>query len=230
MFHALTGDKKKRRIYISVAIAALGVGGTIFSILPPLTYFNLESLTPGQSFQPHETVDFWAIVCVAVFVVPCIVYIIRKASEKKEILIDGTLECYFGMITSNFIVNFLKYVVGKKRPDYNSRIEIYKYGRRFLDGRRSFPSGHSACAVACAFFIVTASLEGLKKSKASTEKAIIIYSGVILPIIGAGIVCGSRILDNRHDIIDVLSGMIIAVTACSAVKKIIKVKNSSEHI
>ncbi|KAI5173125.1 diacylglycerol diphosphate phosphatase / phosphatidate phosphatase [Nematocida sp. LUAm3] len=207
-------------IYYCAGSILLSIGSIVFNELDPLRYLGAKSIMEPRLFVEKEMVDFWIVVLCAVFVVPLCILVIQMNTRKDRDIIRSITIAYFGMSISNFIVNSLKYLVGKERPDYLSRIKKYNVGRRYLEARRSFPSGHSAVAVSCAIFIAYEASSAMKRSKNHPVKRVILMVfGVVLPIILAVFVAVSRIIDGRHDIIDVTGGCGISLVSCGLVIK-----------
>ncbi|PCH36340.1 acid phosphatase/Vanadium-dependent haloperoxidase [Wolfiporia cocos MD-104 SS10] len=142
----------------------------------------------------------------------------------------GCLALYSGRGLSEVITEVLKNRVGRLRPDFLSRCEWDKTLKSctgdvvdILDGRRSFPSGHSSTAFSGMMFLSLwlAGMTGAwcitrsapARSLLSSKLARLIFS--ILPLAFATWVAISRVEDNRHHKEDVIVGGLIGVISAT---------------
>ncbi|KAI5181250.1 diacylglycerol diphosphate phosphatase / phosphatidate phosphatase [Nematocida sp. AWRm80] len=183
----------------------------LLNIIKPLEYLNINSITPGREYITSEYFSFITVCIIGIVIIPILMYLIRIVANKKGNLVKNTLRVWLGLSISNFIVNLLKFLMGKQRPDYHSRLKIFKDNIYILEGRRSFPSGHSSLAAGSILFLISTSICSLNQIKGTWSKMLTIYTGILLPMALGVFICTSRVLDNRHDIIDVLAGAIIAL-------------------
>ncbi|KAI5190323.1 diacylglycerol diphosphate phosphatase / phosphatidate phosphatase [Nematocida sp. AWRm77] len=197
---------RAKRIEIEIIVTFML--GLVFSILPPLSLISISSTMPGREYVEKDYVNYRILVFLVVVSIPLVLYAIRKPLRKTSI-VEETCEAYLGLSLGNLLVNILKFIVGKERPDYDSRIQQCPDGQKYLEGRRSFPSGHSSLAVGTAVFIAYYGLCASKNIKNGAKKGLFLFGTVIVPAILAGLVCISRIADNRHDIVDVFAGAFI---------------------
>jgi len=77
------------------------------------------------------------------------------------------------------------------------------------DGFKSFPSGHSSTSFSGLFFLslYLAGKLHITDSKGEVWRVII----VAIPVLGAGLIAGSRIMDARHHPFDVISGSLLGI-------------------
>lgn len=107
------------------------------------------------------------------------------------------------------VVENLKNIVSRPRPDFYAREQIYKKDKEgsteiYHDGFKSMPSGHTAAA----FSLFSSVLFIVSAIKIRSKLR---WIGVIL-LFGAGMMVGlSRIYDNRHFITDVVAGAFISM-------------------
>jgi len=126
-----------------------------------------------------------------------------------------------GTALTNLIVDFVKNRVGRLRPDFLSRCtwdailkECTGKHNRILDGRRSFPSGHSASAfmgLGFVFLILAGQTESLRLNAPSRTRSflsskLLWLSISLLPLLLATWIAITRLEDYRHHKEDVLVG------------------------
>jgi len=206
-----------RRYTAAALIAAVSSLSVIFNLLPPLSVFDFKSCTPGKRFKEEQWIEFSVLCVFVIAATPIVIYWMRKSVGKSGDFLVSSMWAYFAFSVTNLVVNFLKFLVGKERPDYGHRIVVHKAGHFFHEGRRSFPSGHTALALSSAIFIAREAIVSGRMMKTSVKKGVFIVLGTLLPSAVAFFVSVSRISDNRHDIIDVLAGGSISVFVCLSV-------------
>ncbi|MBI3179224.1 MAG: phosphatase PAP2 family protein [Deltaproteobacteria bacterium] len=141
-----------------------------------------------------------------------------------------------GMATTLFVTEILKYEFGRLRPDFQDRVQRYycttqaspdiactgqevpldadpaKAEKIFGDGRRSFPSGHSATSFLLASYagLVTGG-QMVWGDRATPTSRIggIALQGAVFGL--AGFVAWSRVENGRHNPTDVLAGSLVGV-------------------
>jgi len=140
----------------------------------------------------------------------------------------GALAVYAGRVSTGLITEFLKNRVGRLRPDFLARCKWDKDLKActgniddIIDGRRSFPSGHSSTAWAGMTFL-SLYLAGMTGAWcfnhpapggsffASRLARLII---TLAPLLFATWVAVSRIEDNRHHKEDVIVGSLIGLSS-----------------
>ncbi|MFH2009204.1 MAG: phosphatase PAP2 family protein [bacterium] len=112
-----------------------------------------------------------------------------------------------------FITAVLKINVGRLRPDFlercqpNASLECQGDPAEVREGRKSFPSGHSSISFAGGVFL-SLYLWG-KLSPLSGPGAFWKIPVILAPIMGAAVIAGSRVTDNRHHWEDVFVGALL---------------------
>ena len=141
-----------------------------------------------------------------------------------------------GMATTLLVTEILKYEFGRLRPDFADRVQRYycttqksadisckgdevpldpdpaKADKIFADGRRSFPSGHSATSFLLATYaglVTGGQLVWGDRATASSRPVGMALQASALGL--AGFVIWSRVHDGRHNPTDVLAGSLIGV-------------------
>ncbi|KAL5531283.1 hypothetical protein ACEPAG_4160 [Sanghuangporus baumii] len=156
---------------------------------------------------------------------------ILLTSLTKRSLIDlhhGALGLWVSRSLAHFITEFLKNRVGRLRPDFLARC---KWGeavnhctgklKDVIDGRKSFPSGHSSSAFSGMTFLflwLSASTVAWSFATALPPRNPWIFTSrlgrmlvTLLPLIYATWVAISRLEDYRHHKEDVIVGSLIGI-------------------
>lgn len=197
------------KIKTGVCISGLTVLSVMWSYLQPLQHFDVDSLSPKREYVKQEHVRFYPMVAAILVFSPFLVYTLRRVGKKPGNFGLAATRIYMGLAGLNLTVNVIKWCIGKKRPDYDSRLLTGDH-YVIMDGRRSFPSGHSGTAVLASFFLVSAALSCIKKGpRLNAPRMIALVLAIVLSVCGALYVCASRMVDNRHDIVDVCGGALI---------------------
>lgn len=197
------------------ATGAAVITGVALGFMTPLSYFQAKSYTPGLSYVQTQYVNYYCLMAVILVGVPPTVWWLRRLRGGKE-LVRATVLVYLGLALTNLVVNLLKWAVGKERPDYQDRLRHFPSGHNFVEARRSFPSGHTAMAAGAAVFLVHAGVVRAKQAKPPASRQLLLGVAIAVPALLAALVGASRIIDHRHDIIDVATGALIAIAVCSA--------------
>ncbi|KZT67380.1 PAP2-domain-containing protein [Daedalea quercina L-15889] len=164
------------------------------------------------------------------FVVPFAVVGITACLRRSALdLHHGTLALYATRAFSEVATEFLKNRVGRLRPDFLSRCKWDKDLKAcagdletVLDGRRSFPSGHSSTAFSGMMFL-SLWIAGMTGAWCITRPAaarsffasrLARLSLSFLPLMFAAWVAISRLEDYRHHKEDVIAGSLLGI-ACA---------------
>jgi len=146
----------------------------------------------------------------------------------RVFLVGGSAGCY-----TLAIVNFFKLYVGKLRPDfamrclgelpsvYSSDI-IYSNGEcintdvsEIIEGRKSYPSAHSAVSICFAVFVMCYLLWAAYRIRRRYQwrwVAQLMVFTAIFPWLAAFWIACTRIVDNKHEPQDINGGAIIGST------------------
>ncbi|KAI5143715.1 diacylglycerol diphosphate phosphatase / phosphatidate phosphatase [Nematocida parisii] len=225
----LTKRRKQNMIKI-ISLAVLSTIGILFSRIPPLSLAEFKSVRPNMAYHPSETVEFKYILLSVVFLLPGFMFIVSRAGSRKLGGAGPVLDAYLGCIITFLITAVIKWLVGKERPDYHDRLAQNLLVPAVLEGRRSFPSGHSSTVMALVFYLVYETILSIKNTRQLVTRSILVYVGVLVPITVGLFVCVSRIFDNRHDQIDVGTGAALGVFVPFIVSRILLVRGKKKHL
>ncbi|XP_046585057.1 phospholipid phosphatase 5-like isoform X2 [Haliotis rubra] len=170
----------------------------------------------------------WLTVLATPVVVMGLFYLVRRSAED---LVQGLLAVFLSIFLTGSLTNLVKLGVGRPRPDYIDRCfpdgavreDMACTGNMdtIIEGRKSFPSGHSSCrsiahlfAFACLAFI---SLYVAGKFHVFSSKGRgngLKLCCVVIPLLWATLIAVSRTADYHHHWQDVtvgsLEGLLIA--------------------
>lgn len=190
--------------------------------------FSPEDVTishPHRSSQISSFLNF----NIALFA-PLLLLIVVGCLKRSTFEIHhGTLALFAGRGLARLVTEYLKHKVGRLRPDFLARCKWDKATRlctgeasAILDGRKSFPSGHSSTAFAGMIFLSlwvagqTAALcpavtPPVKVKWLSSRMAAFLLT--LIPIFWATHVAVTRVEDYRHHKEDVVIGSLIGIVS-----------------
>ncbi|OBZ73760.1 putative lipid phosphate phosphatase 3, chloroplastic [Grifola frondosa] len=202
----------------------------IIKELPPFeSEFNLKD--PAIDYKHHSNQIGsglnWTIALILPLTVTVAVGCIRRSAIEVH---HSCLALWAGRGYAYFFTESLKNRVGRLRPDFLDRCKWDKTLKacagnldKVLDGRRSFPSGHSSTAFAGMTFLSfwIAGMTGAWCINQPASSASLLSSKLarlslsIIPLLFATWVAISRVEDNRHHIEDVIVGSLIGITSAA---------------
>ncbi|KAF6761678.1 lipid phosphate phosphatase 1 [Ephemerocybe angulata] len=160
------------------------------------------------------------------FIVPCALVVI--AGFLKRSLMDihhGIVGLLATRTLATLVIDFLKNRVGRLRPDFLARCKWDKHLEEctgklkdIVDGRKSFPSGHSATAWSGMFYAslfiagqTAAWCFYTRKSPRIVSSRLVRLVFTVIPLVWALHVALTRMEDYRHHKEDVIVGSTIGV-------------------
>ncbi|KAK9760289.1 hypothetical protein K7432_015857 [Basidiobolus ranarum] len=217
-----------------VIVALLALGFFLVDKIPPFhRLFSLENKTISFPHKQFDTIPM-SLAFILVFVIPLVLMalislLIRRSPYDCH---NAILGLCLSMTLTLMITHVLKVTVGRHRPDFISRCQPMKENGLdrvdpplgltsvdvctqtdayvFLDGMKSFPSGHTSLSFAglTFFSLYLAGKLHLFDERGHTYKSFV----TVAPMIGAALIAVSRICDYRHHWQDVLVGAFIGVS------------------
>eukprot|EP00002_Diphylleia_rotans_P014773 TRINITY_DN2873_c0_g4_i3.p1 TRINITY_DN2873_c0_g4~~TRINITY_DN2873_c0_g4_i3.p1 ORF type:complete len:236 (-),score=42.83 TRINITY_DN2873_c0_g4_i3:428-1135(-) len=130
----------------------------------------------------------------------------RQARTKAQ-LIYRLLGIFYATTLTTIITNIIKISYGKLRPDFLDRCQPDENSvctgdeDEIREGRKSFPSGHASYSFAGCVYLTLVLLSELRPlSKENMDRSPFCRLGLsIWPLVGAALVCVSRVVDYRFD-------------------------------
>jgi membrane-associated phospholipid phosphatase len=178
--------------------------------LPPRVISGGEGI--GKTHCPSEAIPFKLLMVFVFTTVPTAIYKMRRRDSSEGAYKDTY---FFAWASAGVMLlcNISKALVGSLRPDFLDRMKRFPVGSRVVEeGRRSFPSGHTALAVLATVHIAYCSLQAMKRGHFLTPSLLTVCFS--LGSIGVGI---SRVLDHRHHPGDVLAGAILGLVVSTLI-------------
>lgn len=193
--------------------------------IQPRTYHITESelLTHYKRPRHDSYVTPWQMVFITVIIPSLFIYIIFLAARNYVDTIQTLLAWTLAMTLTAVLTETLKLAVGRPRPDFFYR--CFPNGKitpglictgnlcDVLEGKKSFPSGHSSfsfCSLGFLSLSMCGKLKVLSNHNARTRRSWKVLLCVV-PLIGAGAVGWSRYCDNHHHLEDILAGAILGL-------------------
>jgi len=193
--------------------------------------FTLKETVPPWLLVVCAVIAPIAIVLVWTLVIPPLGTVHRRRWKKGEMswrekLWDANLSLLgigLAIASTITITNTFKNLVGRPRPDFLDRCQpnsttnptaftlsnssICTVRDRLKDGYRSFPSGHSSLSWAGLGFLslFMAGRLNVLDTRGQVWKTVL----VLTPLVAAGFIAVSRLMDNRHHPFDVIVGSLI---------------------
>lgn len=192
----------------------------IFCVLELMLFPVVRQFNPQDPRISHpyteETVSSFACL-VLVIVVPLMVVGVLERTDLHRVNTIG-LSFVFSMSINLLVIEVLKNIIGKPRPDFMSRCGpvasvaitdvsacfLPPYGQwSLIDGLRSFPSGHLAASFGGLGFLSLYLRHLAKPGKKNSLPSLCLQ---VVPVVVAALIAFSRTRDFRHDIYDVTVG------------------------
>ncbi|CAG9857641.1 unnamed protein product [Phyllotreta striolata] len=153
---------------------------------------------------------------------PCLVFLVELATMKTKTTTPTIVtSCYalsLAYCLTHLFVAALKVTVGKPRPNFYLRCFPEGYGTDIdmcdgeyhgqMDGRKSFPSAHSAFAFCCMVYMAIYIMRMVDLRKPKFMKGFLI-TGLGLMFLTASLIAVSRTMDYHNNYSDVIAGALI---------------------
>lgn len=185
----------------------------------PIT--EAELLNEYRRPRHDSYVPAWATVLIIVFV-PLLFICIPFILTKNYVDITQALLAWTLALTINAVITeSVKLIVGRPRPDFFYRCfpngkmttDLRCTGNTYdvMDGRKSFPSGHSSfsfCSLGFLSLWLCGKLGVMSRHRGKSCEMLV----CLTPLLVAGVVSLSRYCDNHHHWEDVLVGSLLGLT------------------
>lgn len=182
-----------------------------------------ELLSQYKRPRLDSYVPAWATVLLIVFVPLACICIRFMATRDYVDTVQSLLAWTLALTINAVITESFKLIIGRPRPDFFWRcfpdgqivpgLRCTGNQRDIIEGRKSFPSGHSSFSF-CSLSFLSLWLYrklGVSRRRGSSCAALVVC---LVPIVIASVVALSRYCDNHHHWEDVVVGSLLGV-ACS---------------
>ncbi|KAJ2079839.1 hypothetical protein H4R24_003496 [Coemansia sp. RSA 988] len=225
---------RRSRLILSYAVdyAVLVVMAALWALISIIHPFHRDFSLSDKTIQyPHkpDSVPFYAAVLMC-FVFPLVVIVAWTGLVRRSFhdMNAGILGLCMALVLNMMITNTVKNLAGRLRPDFIDRCDLDIDNVReprvglltaavcrqtdeslFLDGMRSFPSGHTSFSFAGLTYLALwlGGHLNIGDRRGNTYKSFV----ALLPILSALLIGVSRTKDYRHHWQDVLAGAILGI-------------------
>jgi len=199
-------------------------GVLVVTLMNPNEAFSdtLNRLPPETIFEyynyPYSEDEVWGNTnsVIVYFVVPIGIFILSQIWVLSLHDLHNSLLGYAQTFSSvYFFTELFKRLFGFLRPDYLDRIREFGANEdesEYVDGRKSFPSGHSANAIGVLFYTSLYLLGKLRPfDETQGDGFFFQYIIICAPTVFGLYISASRITDYAHFMEDVIAGWIIGL-------------------
>lgn len=217
LVHNLIWEATWRVLVIAiVCIFQLKVPPRIYSIT------ETEFLSHYKKPRVDSYIPAWAIVIIVVFIPLLVIYIVFVTTRNYVDTIQAMLTWTLALTINAVITESLKLIVGRPRPDFFYRcfpngkmtpgLRCTGSIREVLEGRKSFPSGHSSFSF-CSLGFLSIWIRGKLGTMSIESGHCCRVLSCLTPLVVAGIVAISRFYDNHHHWGDIIFGAILGLAS-----------------
>lgn len=185
---------------------------------PYMYYLSPSDLDSYKRPRRDSFVPVWVMIAIVIFV-PLMFFIFTVVVSRNYL--DSTqsfLAWTLALSINAFFTETIKLAIGRPRPDFfyrcfpdgkvTEKFTCTKVTRDIIDGRKSFPSGHSSfsfCSMGFLSLWLCGRLGALKRG----HERVLAIAACSTPLIVAALVSVSRCLDNHHHWEDVIAGSLL---------------------
>lgn len=163
----------------------------------------------------------------------------RKLRQSPSLIITFLFSILEILVLTILITNIFKLIIGRPRPYFASVCKSYTTSTSFQctgdadavrEARKSFPSGHSSTAFSICVFVTLFLYTEFSATQRLQQYKPKLFINVILltPIVMAGLVASSRIIDFHHHYADVIAGAALGTTIAIIVFSVRKIQLVAE--
>lgn len=178
--------------------------------------------------KPHlkNTVEY-SVLLFGIFTLFSVIFYKYQNTSEEIRMITG-LGFVAALLLTNGITENIKKMLGRLRPDFLARCRPDRSGvctgdrRKIIEGRKSFPSGHTSTTFCAVFFMIyLLYMHGLNPILFLICSAFFLIFGLFVGL--------SRVSDNRHFPADVIGGIATGIL-CTCVTILLMHRNMKERI
>lgn len=195
----------------------------IHVIAPP----NMYHLTPGdfdcyKRPRRESFVSLWAMLAIVIFV-PLMFFTFAVIVSRNYVDITQSFLAWTLALSINAIITeTMKLAIGRPRPDFfyrcfpdgemTEKLICIKITRDIINGRKSFPSGHSSFSF-CSLGFLSLWLCGRIGALKRGHEQLLAMAACVAPLVVAALVAVSRCFDNHHHWEDVVAGSLLGLVS-----------------
>lgn len=196
--------------------------GYILEGIPPVEHEIIPSRSIEYPHLKNETIPSYLLLIISMLIPSLMIAITAFIKKKDWKLVHSTLLGLFVSIGYTYLItSILKISIGRLRPDFMKRCKANDLAASsgiicnpdsigtLLQGRKSFPSGHSSTAFSGLAYLSLFIFYNTRTIDSGASRILL----VILPIMGATFVGISRLNDYRHHWEDIVVGALMGIAA-----------------
>ncbi|WUR04067.1 phospholipid phosphatase [Vairimorpha necatrix] len=207
------------KMMLSIGIISFFLIILSLNVNPRYRKHSLKDKGISKKHKNENTIDIVPLSFISVTIPLTLFFRIFRSLELE---LDQEILSYVSFLSCQLfitaIVENLKNLCGRLRPDFLARCRPVEnictgFGKTIKDGRKSFPSGHSATSAGGFFYAVffinshTTNHSNTLISQNKIVKKFVTFIFILIPFI----VGFTRYFDNRHHITDILAGLTIGL-------------------
>lgn len=167
-------------------------------------------------------VPLWVMIAI-VIVVPLMFFTIPVIVSRNYVdTTQSFLAWTLALSINAFVTETVKLAIGRPRPDFfyrcfpdgkmTEKLTCTEVTRDIIDGRKSFPSGHSSFSFSSMGFLSLWLCGRLGALKRGNER-VLAMAACSTPLVVAALVAVSRCMDNHHHWEDVVAGSLLGLVS-----------------
>lgn len=201
-------SKNGKNVLNSIGLVAVWIAAfSLFAVKPRTPQSCLDEMPPAtdnlyNQMRHGNTVEFWVVFTPIIFQVLILLFRIYNKHLNRKRAVLFVLYCIAFQLLAYTATNAVKYSTCRLRPDAAYTLARPELKTIYEDSFRSFLSGHSVHAVfncVIVFYQLSAINEDLQDLWFVLSAPFAVY----VPV--------SRIMDNRHHPIDVVTGSLLGL-------------------
>ncbi|CAH0402173.1 unnamed protein product [Chilo suppressalis] len=185
-------------------------------VKPHMHHITESELTNYMRPRRDSYVPPWAMVVIIVIVPLIILSLSYILTGKHEDTVQSLLAWTLALTINALITESTKLIVGRPRPDFFYRcfptgkwsFHCNSNMRDVIEGRKSFPSGHSSFAF-CSMGYLSLWLCGKLRVLSWNRGEVLRILACLMPMMLATVVAISRVCDNHHHWEDITVGSVL---------------------
>lgn len=213
---------RANRLFVFLLVGLNSVSFATYLFSPRHRDFSYDDPSLLRKYVSRESISFIPLTASIVITVPLCFCAFKEALDvpiNGTALLKHVFSLFFSISFAMMVVNILKVSVGRLRPDFVERYLAFPPSLKgeshvVVEGRKSFPSGHTCASVIAATHMAAENLASVPGERIVSALFLLVF-GVLAPSAYSVLVGLTRILDNRHHLSDVVAGGILGLMCAS---------------